>query len=98
MENLEFVLAALVDIADECDNRNLIVEADEITDTLNYIIRIAEINKKSYIKTVKEDGKTKYEVKSKKNPDWNGGTYSTKEEAEKRLAEIEMLKHLKNKK
>ncbi|HKZ42214.1 MAG TPA: hypothetical protein VJ044_14720, partial [Candidatus Hodarchaeales archaeon] len=41
---------------------------------------------------VKEKGK--YCVKSPKNPDWSGGCYDTKEEAEDRLDEVEMFKHM----
>ena len=48
----------------------------------------------SYIK--KEKGK--YVVKSKNNPDWSGGSYDTKEEAEKRLRQVEMFKYIMKKK
>jgi hypothetical protein len=37
-----------------------------------------------------EDGK--FCVRSPNNPDWNGGCYDTKGEAEKRLAEVEYFK------
>lgn len=43
----------------------------------------------SYIK--KENGK--YCVRSEDNPDWNGGCYDTKEEAEERLREVEYFKN-----
>lgn len=45
----------------------------------------------SYIK--KEKGK--YCVKSEKNPDWSGECYDTKSEAEERLKNVEMFKHMK---
>lgn len=37
-----------------------------------------------------------YEVKSKKNPKWSGGTYKSKSKAEERLGEVEMFKHMKD--
>ena len=37
----------------------------------------------------------KYCVRSEKNKDWSGGCYDTKEEAEKRLQQVEMFKHMK---
>lgn len=37
----------------------------------------------------------KYCVRSKNNPDWSGGCYDTKAEAEKRLNQVEMFKHMK---
>lgn len=40
----------------------------------------------------KEKGKG-YCVKSEKNPDWSGGCYPTKGEAEKRLNQVEYFKH-----
>lgn len=40
----------------------------------------------------KEKGKG-YCVKSEKNPDWNGGCYPTRGEAEKRLNQVEYFKH-----
>jgi 8-oxo-dGTP pyrophosphatase MutT (NUDIX family) len=39
----------------------------------------------------KENGK--YCVRSPSNPDWNGGCYSSKGEAEKRLKQVEFFKH-----
>ena len=48
----------------------------------------------SYIKHEKGKG---YCVKSKKNPSWSGGCYPTKAEAEKRLKDVEMFKHMKKK-
>jgi len=38
----------------------------------------------------KEDGK--FCVRSPDNPDWNGGCYDTKGEAEKRLRQVEFFK------
>jgi len=96
--NTEFLIEAIADVANECDERNLTKEADELTNILNFLVKMAEINKESYIQTKKEKGKTKYVVRSEKNPDWKGGTYSSKEEAKKRLAEVEMFKHMKKKK
>lgn len=46
----------------------------------------------SYIKHEKGKG---YCVKSPKNKDWNGGCYPSKGEAEKRLQQVEMFKHMK---
>lgn len=43
---------------------------------------------------IKKHGPHKYEVKSENNPDWSGGTYKTKAEAEKRLQQVEMFKSL----
>jgi len=43
---------------------------------------------------IKKHGPGEYEVKSEKNPDWSGGTYKTKAEAEKRLQQVEMFKSL----
>jgi len=54
--------------------------------------RIATKNHFSYIKKLPSG---KYEVKSEKNPDWSGGTYDTKAEAQKRLQQVEMFKSLK---
>ena len=42
----------------------------------------------------KEKGKG-YCVKSPNNPDWNGGCYPSKGEAEKRLEQVEYFKHNK---
>lgn len=103
MNNLDFIITALADFADECDRRELYVEADEITDIMNFLVKVAEINeeavaeisKEAYISTSKSDGKTKYTVRSEKNPNWRGGTYSSRAAAEKRLAEVEMFKHMK---
>lgn len=95
--NLEFILLSLADLADECDNRKLYIEADELTNILNFITKVAEINKEAYIQQTKSKGKTKYVVRSEKNPNWHGGTYSSRSEAEKRLAEVEMFKHMKKK-
>jgi hypothetical protein len=36
-----------------------------------------------------------YCVKSEKNPDWSGGCYPTKAEADDRLGEVEAAKHAK---
>jgi len=46
----------------------------------------------SYIKHEKGKG---YCVKSPKNKDWSGGCYPSKGEAEKRLNQVEMFKHMK---
>jgi hypothetical protein len=45
-----------------------------------------------YIKHEKGKG---YCVKSEKNSDWSGGCYPSKGEAEKRLNQVEMFKHMK---
>ncbi len=39
--------------------------------------------------------KGKWCVKSKSNPDWNGGCYDTKGEAKDRLKQVEAAKHAK---
>ena len=52
------------------------------------------MNHVAYIQKVKGKG---YCVKSEKNPDWSGGCYETKAEAEKRLQQVEMFKSLKRK-
>lgn len=46
-----------------------------------------------YAAYIKEEG-GKYCVKSKSNPKWSGGCYDTKEEAEERLGQVEMFKHM----
>ncbi|HED38639.1 MAG TPA: hypothetical protein ENI76_10420 [Ignavibacteria bacterium] len=38
----------------------------------------------------------KWCVKSHNNKDWSGGCYDTKHEAEKRLKQVEMFKHMKS--
>jgi hypothetical protein len=53
-------------------------------------LRVAELEQTAIV--VKEDGK--WCVKSEKNPDWNGGCYKTKAEAEARLKQVEMFKHM----
>ena len=95
MKNLEFVITALADVADECDRREFTKEADELTGIIDLLTKFAEINKEAYIQPIKSDGKTKYKVRSEKNPNWNGGTYSSRAAAKKRLAEVEMFKHIK---
>jgi hypothetical protein len=45
-----------------------------------------------YVKHEKGKG---YCVKSEKNPGWSGGCYGDKGEAEKRLNQVEMFKHMK---
>lgn len=59
--------------------------------------RIKNILKLAIIKRVQVEGKTKYRVlNEKKNRSF--GTYDTREEAEERLKNMEMFKHLKSKK
>jgi len=94
MYNMEFLITALADVADEADKRNLKSTADELTTLIMLLSKFGEIKKKGYVKKVQEGGKTKYEVKSPKNSTWSGGTYNTKEDAEKRLKEVEMFKHM----
>ncbi len=95
MRNLDFVIPALADVADKLDSKEMFKEADDINSVLEMICKIAELSKEAYVKKVKQKGKTKYQVKSEKNPNWNGGIYDSKEGAEKRLAEVEMFKHMK---
>lgn len=52
--------------------------------------KISGVKSVGYVKKIPGKG---YCVKSKKNPDWNGGCYKTKAEAEKRLRQIEFFKH-----
>lgn len=94
-DKIEFIASAIADVADQCDERYLYKEADELTSILDLLTKIAEVNKEAYIQSTKQDGKTKYKVKSEKNPNWNGGIYSSRSAAEKRLAEVEMFKHMK---
>jgi hypothetical protein len=98
MRNLDFVIPALADVADKLDSKEMFKEADDINYVLEMICKIAELSKESYVKKIKQKGKTKYQVKSEKNPNWNGGVYNSKEEAKDRLAEVEMFKHMKSKK
>ncbi len=98
MNHLDILITGLADIADEADRRGLYEEADDVTSLLNLLTKYAEISKRAYIEAVKVKGKTKYKVRSEKNKDWSGGVYPTKEQAEKRLAEVEMFKHMKKKK
>jgi len=60
-------------------------------DTYKIAKRMAQINRLS--KIVKKGNK--WCVKSENNPDWNGGCFDTKEEAQKRLREVEYFKHKK---
>lgn len=48
----------------------------------------------NHVGYIKKHGPGKYEVKSRNNPDWSGGTYKTKAEAEKRLERVEMFKSM----
>lgn len=52
----------------------------------------ASFEQTGVIKKIKGKG---YCVKSPKNSDWSGGCYPTKAEAEKRLRQVEMFKHMK---
>jgi len=88
---MEYLITALSDVADEADKRGLESIADDLTSL------ITTISKFAVVKKIKENSKTKYEVKSEKNPNWSGGTYNSKEKAKKRLKEIEMFKHMKKK-
>jgi hypothetical protein len=58
----------------------------------NMAARVAGlVERQGYIK--KEKGK--WCVKSEKNPGWSGGCYTNKEDAEKRLGQVEMFKAMK---
>jgi hypothetical protein len=63
--------------------------------SLEYLIGVG-LRSKRVAKIVKEKGK--YCVKSEKNPDWSGGCYDSKQEAQGRLNEVEMFKHMKSSK
>jgi len=97
MNNIELLITALADVADECDNRELYSEAETLTEALDFLVKVANINKEAYIEQVKQKGNTKYVVRSEKNPDWKGGTFSSKDAAKKRLQQVEMFKHMKDK-
>ena len=47
-----------------------------------------------YTAYIKKTDSGEYEVKSEKNPKWSGGTYKSKDEAKKRLQQVEMFKHM----
>ena len=53
--------------------------------------RVAQRYKEAVIR--KEKGE--YCVRSPDNPDWNGGCYQSKGEAERRLKQVEWFKHNK---
>jgi hypothetical protein len=44
----------------------------------------------------KTPDKEEWCVRSEKNPDWSGGCYPSKAQAEQRLKNVEMFKHIKN--
>jgi hypothetical protein len=50
----------------------------------------------SYVK--KTPDKEEWCVKSESNPDWSGGCYPSKTQAEGRLSQVEMFKNMKRKK
>jgi len=57
------------------------------------MISASKIASSDYTAYIKKTNKG-YEVKSEKNPSWSGGTYKSKGEAEKRLQQVEMFKHM----
>jgi len=62
------------------------------------IIKLADqFFKLAYIKKEIIDGKPYYVIHSEKNKSWTGGKYKSRKAAEKRLKQIEMFKHMKNK-
>lgn len=93
---MEFLINSLCDVANEADNRNLETVSEDLTSLMVLLSKFAEVNKEAYIQKVQIKGKTKYKVRSPNNKDWSGGVYNTREEAEKRLKEIEMFKHMKD--
>jgi hypothetical protein len=48
-----------------------------------------------YLEAVIRKEKGEYCVRSPKNKSWSGGCFDTKDDAEERLREVEVLKHLK---
>jgi len=58
-------------------------------------MNLAERIANRYLEAIIKKEKGQYCVRSPKNPDWNGGCYPTKEEAEKRLKQVEFFKHKK---
>jgi hypothetical protein len=48
-----------------------------------------------HLEAVIRKEKGEYCVRSPDNPDWSGGCYPTKEEAKKRLQQVEFFKHKK---
>lgn len=98
MNKFLFIVNSLADLADECDKRGCYEESDKLTNVLSFLSNIAEISKTALKKEAKvvevqRDGKTKYEVQSESNKDWSGGIFDTREEAEKRLRQVEYFKH-----
>ena len=49
------------------------------------------MNRQAYI----SHEKGKWCVRSENNPDWSGGCYPTRSEAEERLRQVEKFKHMK---
>ena len=85
----------------DCENINKKADSEKTLDNNDNIIYNNNMKETSLdtdlsktSKVVKEDGK--YIAKSEKGK--NFGTYDTKEEAEKRVQQMEMFKHMKNKK
>lgn len=64
-----------------------------VAGTSNLAVRVAERHFQAVIR--KEKGQ--FCVRSPNNPDWNGGCFDTKGEAEKRLKQVEFFKHKKAK-
>lgn len=71
------------------------IESEEIQkkEAFNHELERYKKIASDYTGYIKEE-KGKYCVKSKSNPDWSGGCYDTKEEAESRLKQVEMFKHM----
>ena len=95
MDNILFLITALADVADECDNRELYTEAAELTDLISVLNETIGLQKEAYIQQIVENGKKKYKVRSEKNSKWNGGIFDSKKKAKERLKEVEMFKHMK---
>jgi hypothetical protein len=57
-------------------------------------LRIANLDKEHTAIVEKTPGKEEWCVKSESNPDWSGGCYKSKEKAQERLNQVEMMKHI----
>ena len=60
-------------------------------------LRVAGLEEDSETAIIKKTPGKGYCVKSEKNSDWSGGCYPSKNEAEERLDDVEMFKHMEKK-
>jgi len=71
-------------------NRKLILKA--VYDALDRAEMLKEATVSDEVTSVIRKEKGQYCVRSPNNPDWNGGCYDSKGEAEKRLKQVEFFK------